>query len=60
MLNSEFARNFFSAFVFWDAKRPIKIEILQRLDLSLLARELGMEARLASYRPTVSSQPRLT
>jgi hypothetical protein len=44
LLNSEVAREFFSAFVFWDAKRPITIELLHRLDLRALARELGLAA----------------
>ena len=59
MLNSKIAEEFFSAFVFWDAKRPITIEILQRLDLSLLAHEVGMQASLSAYRPSISSQLRL-
>lgn len=42
LLNSEAAREFFSAFIFWDAKRPITIELLHRLDLRALARELGL------------------
>jgi len=40
LLNSEIAHEFYSAFVFWDAKRPITTEILRRLDLAALAREL--------------------
>jgi hypothetical protein len=43
LLNSQPAREFFSAFVFWDAKRPITIDMLRRLDLSALACELGSE-----------------
>jgi hypothetical protein len=43
LLNSAPAREFFSAFVFWDAKRPITIDMLRRLDLSVLAHELGAE-----------------
>ena len=43
LLNSDPAREFFSAFVFWDAKRPITIDMLRRLDLSAVARELGEE-----------------
>ncbi len=39
-LNSGPARAFLSAQIFWDAKRPITIEILRRLDLSALAREV--------------------
>jgi hypothetical protein len=48
LLNSEAAREFFSAFVFWDAKRPITTELLRRLDLRALARELGLESELAA------------
>jgi hypothetical protein len=43
LLNSQPARAFYSAFVFWDAKRPITIDMLRRLDLSAVARELGLE-----------------
>jgi hypothetical protein len=43
LLNSQTAREFFAAFVFWDAKRPITIDVLRRLDLSALACELGSE-----------------
>jgi hypothetical protein len=46
LLSSQPAREFFAAFVFWDAKRPIKIDILRRLDLSALASELGSEGPL--------------
>jgi len=50
LLNSQPARDFFSAFVFWDAKRPITIDMLRRLDLSALAYELGSADTLASFR----------
>ena len=43
LLDSETARQFFSAFVFWDAKRPVTVDLLQRLDLHALARELGSD-----------------
>jgi hypothetical protein len=43
LLNSDAARKFFSAYVFWDSKRPITADLLRRLDLRLLARELGSE-----------------
>lgn len=43
LLNSETARGFFSAFVFWDAKRPITLDLLRRLDLLALAGELGLQ-----------------
>jgi hypothetical protein len=43
LLNSEVAKQFFEAFIFWDAKRPITIGILRQLDLVALARELDAE-----------------
>jgi hypothetical protein len=44
LLGSPQATAFFSAFVFWDAKRPITAELLRRLSLRALARELSLEA----------------
>lgn len=44
MLNSDVAVAFYGAFVFWDAKRPVTADLLRRLDLRRLARELGSEA----------------
>jgi hypothetical protein len=49
LLNSDAAREFFSAFVFWDAKRPITIDMLRRLDLSHLAQEHGAESILERF-----------
>lgn len=46
MLNSPTASEFFSAFVFWDAKRPITVDLLRKLSLTALARELGVDLRL--------------
>lgn len=43
VLNGSIAREFFEAFLFWDAKRPITIDILRRLDLMQLARACGRE-----------------
>lgn len=43
LLNSELARQFFESSIFWDAKRPVTTEILRRLDLLKLARELRSE-----------------
>lgn len=42
LLNSKLARNFFDAFVFWNAKRPITAQLLGNLDLGMLAKELGV------------------
>jgi hypothetical protein len=47
LLSSDIAREFFAAFVFWDAKRPITVDLLRRLDLRRLADELGRSAELA-------------
>ncbi len=52
LLNSEVARQFFQSFIFWDAKRPITIDILGRLDLVALARELGTEDTARNFLST--------
>lgn len=43
LLNSPTAQGFYSAFVFWDTKRPITADLLCRLDLRRLAVELRAE-----------------
>jgi len=43
LLNSPAAHSFYNAFVFWDSKRPITADLLRRLDLRRLAKELGLE-----------------
>ncbi len=40
-LNSDAARAFLSSMIFWDAKRPITTEVLNRLNLQSLEREIG-------------------
>ncbi len=52
-LNSEPAREFYTAFLFRDAKRPVTVDLLQRLDLSALAREV--EGTAETPRPAVHS-----
>ncbi len=49
LLNSNIAKDFFSAFIFWDEKRPITVSILKRLNLLALARELGMEETFKEF-----------
>jgi len=39
-LNGPIAQEYYSAFIFWDAKRPITGELLQSLDLDRLRREM--------------------
>jgi len=60
LLNSEIAREFFSAFVFWDAKRPITIDILGQLDLLALASELGSEDTMRRYVSVRPDKPSVT
>jgi hypothetical protein len=42
MLNSNTAQEFFRAFIFWDSKRPITVQVLMKLDLFRLAYELDL------------------
>lgn len=49
LLNSQVAKEFFRAFIFWDAKRPITVSVLNRLNLLALARELGSEDTLLDF-----------
>lgn len=60
LLNSVTAKEFFRAFIFWDMKRPITVEVLRRLDLQALAREMGTEDIMANYisRDGLRSGPR--
>jgi hypothetical protein len=47
LVMSDPAREFWSAFIFWDAKRPITAQLLNLLDLMVLARVLGKEGEVA-------------
>jgi len=49
LLNSRQAREFYSALTFWDAKRPITVAILRRMDLRALAAELGFADEFVAY-----------
>jgi len=49
ILTSQSAKKFFDTFVFWDAKRPITTEILQKLNLSTLAFQLGEIIPVGNY-----------
>jgi hypothetical protein len=44
LLNSNIAKDFFQTYIFWDAKRPITIDILRRLDLGALEKEFNKTA----------------
>lgn len=47
LVMSDPAREFWSALIFWDAKRPITAQILNSLDLMVLARVLGKDREVA-------------
>lgn len=44
LLNSQPAIDFLDSMIFWSDKRPITIDILKKLDLHALSKELGKEA----------------
>lgn len=46
LLNSETCRRFLKSLIFFDAKRPVTIEILRRIDLKKLAEHLREESRV--------------
>jgi hypothetical protein len=49
LLNSETAQRFISALVFTDAKRPVTIDVLKRIDLKKLAEHAGQQAAAVEY-----------
>ena len=49
ILNSSIATEFLSSMIFWSDKRPITIDLLKRLNIAALARELGRENEYISY-----------
>lgn len=49
LLNSNVSQEFFKAFIFWDAKRPITIEILRRMDLAILEQEVNKNKSSSIY-----------
>lgn len=57
MLNHPIAQEFYSAFVFWDAKRPVTVDLLRRLDLGRLAKELGRSVEFGAFAANRNSPP---
>ena len=43
LLNTTIAKEFYSSYIHWDAKRPITKQILQYLDIGKLYQEIGSE-----------------
>lgn len=58
LLNSETAQRFISALVFADAKRPVTIDILKRIDLKKLAEHAGQETAAIQYLSSPSFESR--
>ncbi len=49
LLNAEKAKEFFSSFIFWDSKRPIKTSILNKLDIEKLADLSGKKGKIKTF-----------
>jgi len=49
LLNSDVAKRFLHALVFNDAKRPVTIDVLNRIDLKRVAERLGLESDACKY-----------
>ena len=49
LLNSKVAKRFLDSMIFWEDKRPIKIDVLKRLDIKKLAINEGYEQRYHKY-----------
>jgi hypothetical protein len=49
LLNSDLAKRFLHALVFFDAKRPVTIDVLNRIDLKRVAERLGLESDARKY-----------
>lgn len=53
LLNSDCSQELLGALIFWDAKRPITTEVLQRLDLQRVAVRIGLAAEFDRFAGTV-------
>ncbi len=51
LLNSDTGQRFLRSLIFFDAKRPVKIDILRRIDLYQLALHCGREEEMMTYFP---------
>ncbi len=56
LLNSDVAHEFFSAFAFWDSKRPITVAMLEQLDLRALAGQLDQEPAWSAIHPNQQAE----
>ena len=51
LLNSEVCINFIKSLVFFDAKRPVNIDILKRVDIKKLAESANLTEKVLQYLP---------
>ena len=49
LLNSDLCQRFLRSIVFLDSKRPVTIDVLNRIDLKRIAEKLGQEAKARKY-----------
>ena len=59
ILRDKRASDFYSSFIFWDEKRPITVELLRKLDLLELAKQIGVDTQYmhhVAYNPNTDSQ----
>lgn len=49
LLNSDITKRFLHSLVFFDAKRPVTIDVLSRIDLKRVAERLGLEREARTY-----------
>ena len=49
LLNSDITKRFLHSLVFFDAKRPVTIDVLNRIDLKRVAERLGLEREARTY-----------
>ncbi len=49
LLNSDIAKEFLNSLIFWDAKRPVTVNVLRRLNVLALADELGKGEELRMF-----------
>jgi methylase of polypeptide subunit release factors len=57
LLESDEARTFYKAFIFWDAKRPVTVDLLGRLNIHALAESLGISDRFVQLFGTETAKP---
>jgi len=65
LLDSALAKSFFRAHIFWDAKRPVTVDLLSRLNLRALASDLRLKSTFdrlfgeaTASRPAARRHPR--